>query len=187
MKTTQKKISSLVRSGSILMNEKDYIKAAACFFEAARLGSAEGAFLLGQLYEIDSLKDFIHDDRIAAAFFTKAAEQGHTYAQMHLASLYAEGSGVEKSRDKAGTYWLAAAKSGDPDAQFLYAMFLFFDADDASRRLNAKEASHWLESALEQGVPDAAIALRKIRQWEKDGFLDIPEGGIESAFDAAGL
>ena len=183
MKTMPKNIATLLRSGHAKLNGQDYIGAAAFFSEAAKRGSPEGSYMLGLLYSFDTFPDFVYDERLAAKFFARAADRGHTQAQMRIADMYATGCGVAQSREKADMYWSAAATAGDPDAQFFYAMFLFYDADETERGKNVKAAKHWLMAARNKGGAGIQIALREIRQWEKDGILRDPKDTGESNLD----
>ena len=173
MKGTKRKGEKLVAAGWDWMGKGkwDYIKAAACFHKAAKMGSADGAHGLGVLYET-KLDGFVYDTALAAKFFKQAADKGHTEAQMHLATLYADGNGVEKDRKKAGKYWSKAARAGESHAQFMYAMFLFFDADEEERKKNVKAAKRWLKAAQENGELSTSIAMRDIEQWEKTGYFN---------------
>jgi len=58
---------------------KDSLVAAALYCDAARAGSAEGAFRLGWMYA--NGRGVAHDDGTAAALFDLAAQQGHLYAR----------------------------------------------------------------------------------------------------------
>lgn len=56
------------------------------------------------------------DYRMAAQWFAKAAELGHTKAQTNLGLMYLVGRGVPKNRNLANQYLNAAAKQGDETA-----------------------------------------------------------------------
>ena len=56
------------------------------------------------------------DDSLAAAWFTKAAEQGNHDAQGHLALLYKLGRGVKRDLDRAYT-WLFLSLEGTEHAE----------------------------------------------------------------------
>lgn len=183
MKPKRKSIAALLREGGELMDKFDNITAAARFKEAADRGSAEGAYWLGMLYEMVP-DDFVHDDAVAARYYHQAAAKGHAEAMMHLAMYYEYGTGVKQNRELADMYWQAAAKAGLPEAKVFYADFLFFNADEAGRKRNVKNAKRWLKSAMKHPghAADASIALRHIAEWERTGVL--PEcPPIEELFD----
>jgi hypothetical protein len=64
---------------------KDQRVAAAMYCDAARSGSAEGAFRLGWMYA--NGRGVSHDDATAAALFRLASQQGHAYARIMLQRL----------------------------------------------------------------------------------------------------
>lgn len=53
----------------------------------------------------------------AAKWYQRAAEQGHTNAQINLGALYATGSGVPKNRIMAYAWTYLAASNGSAMAQ----------------------------------------------------------------------
>jgi TPR repeat protein len=62
-------------------------------------------------------KGVSQDDTKAAAWFRKAAEQGHTRAQYNLAILYHIGIGVRRSDAQAKKWFRKAAEQGHGDAK----------------------------------------------------------------------
>jgi hypothetical protein len=77
---------------------------------------AEAQFLRGQ--EFASGTGVAQDYTQAAQFWAQAAEQGHSFAQLNLASLYAQGQGVERDEAKALMWLTKAANQGNADAQY---------------------------------------------------------------------
>ena len=59
-------------------------------------------------------RDFAH----AAACYTKAAEQGHSVAQLNLAALYEHGQGVARDEGTARLWLTKAANLGNAAAQY---------------------------------------------------------------------
>jgi Sel1 repeat len=53
----------------------------------------------------------------AALWYRKAADQGNTMAQVHLADLYRDGRGVTRDPAQAAAWYRKAAELGDPGAQ----------------------------------------------------------------------
>ena len=51
-------------------------------------------------------------------WYTKAAEQGHAYAQYHLGIAYNEGKGVPQDYKQAVKWYKKAAEQGQTSAQF---------------------------------------------------------------------
>lgn len=61
-------------------------------------------------------KGVLQDNRIAAEWYWRAAEQGLPLAQYRLALIYRDGIGMEKDSDKA-IFWLKkAARQNLPEA-----------------------------------------------------------------------
>ncbi len=54
----------------------------------------------------------------AAQCYTEAAEQGHSRAQLNLATLYEHGQGVARDQVRALTWLTKAASLGNADAQY---------------------------------------------------------------------
>ena len=93
----------------------------------------------------------------AAAWFRKAAEQGHAVAQRALGILYFQGGfGVPSSFSKAADWFYKAAKQGDAEAQY-YLGLMFENGYDIPQD-DAKAAS-WYRKAAEQGHPEALEKL----------------------------
>ena len=58
----------------------------------------------------------------AVEWWTKAAEQGHSYAQDSLARCYYRGEGVTKNIKEAGKWWTKAADQGNADTQMFFSI-----------------------------------------------------------------
>ena len=61
------------------------------------------------------------DQKEAAVWYRKAADQGHTKAQYNLGVCYAYGDGVVKDQKEAATWYRKAADQGHAGAQFYLA------------------------------------------------------------------
>jgi uncharacterized protein len=59
------------------------------------------------------------DYTAAAAWYRKAAEQGHAEAQYSLGSIYQNGYGVPEDFSAAASWYRRAAEQGDPDGQYM--------------------------------------------------------------------
>jgi hypothetical protein len=88
------------------------------------------------------------DYKQAAFWYGKAAVQGNTVAQIHLADLYRDGRGVPRDMAQAAAWYRKAAELGDAGAQgtlgILYSVGMGVPHDDV-------EAYFWL--ALAAAVP----------------------------------
>ncbi|WP_440903588.1 tetratricopeptide repeat protein [Catenovulum sp. SX2] len=59
----------------------------------------------------------VQDFKKAFELFTKAAEMGHTFAQVNLAEMYRDGEGTDENLDKAQYWFEMAAKQGNQTAK----------------------------------------------------------------------
>ena len=92
----------------------------------------------------------------AAAWFQKAANQGHADAQLFLASMYAEGIGVAQDRQQAAAWFQKAAEQGHAKAQ-VYLGSMYRTGDGVKR--NYQQALAWYRKAANQGDADAQFYL----------------------------
>lgn len=133
----------------------------------AEAGDAEAQNALGSLfYSGEAIskdatgKIMDYDLETAAAWFYRAAEQGHPGAQFNLGLLYAEGHGVPQDSAKAVEWFSKAAAQGNVDAQNnLGVMYLIGEgvAKDTQKSIE------WFEKAAAQGNQDAKENLEAIR------------------------
>lgn len=129
-----------------LCKEKDpkkkahtWSKAEHWWLKAAELGNVFAHYMLGVRYDSsneDKHSIIIKDDVKAVSFFTKAAEQGSSSAQLKLGCCYMDGRGVEKDWETA-IYWFGkAADQGDKVAAYKKALcehervIVYLDSDE---------------------------------------------------------
>ena len=120
------------------------------------------------------------DDREAAYWYRKAAEQGHADAQLFLGFCFADGKGVPADDREAASWYRKAAEQGHADAQ-LFLGLSFADgkgvpepvmdimsqleaalADDEPQPqapVDDREAVFWYRKAAEQGHAHAQFCL----------------------------
>jgi len=72
-------------------------------------------YCLGECYECGLGVE--RDVREAAAWYRKAAEQGHAHAQYELGLCYVNGQGMEKDEREAEAWYRRAAAKGNANAQ----------------------------------------------------------------------
>jgi len=96
------------------------------------------------------------DDKLAARWCSKAAQQGLVAAETTLGYLYSNGKGVPHSDKEALRWWRKAANQGSADAQFNLSEF--YSLGRGTKRDYA-EALTWLRKAADQGEPDAQYHL----------------------------
>ncbi len=92
----------------------------------------------------------------AIKWFTKAADQGDTKAQINLGVMYIDGKGVKKDKRIAFEWFTKAAEQGNASSQFnLGVMYNQGDGVKKDKRI----AFEWFTKAAEQGVADAQFML----------------------------
>ena len=101
-------------------------------------------------------RQLVADYTQAALWYRKAADQGNTVAQVHLADLYRDGRGVTRDPAQAVTWYRKAAELGDPGAQgtlgILYSVGMGVTQDYV-------EAYYWLYLAASIKGPNQARFL----------------------------
>ncbi len=95
----------------------------------------------------------------AVKWLRKAAEAGHSEAQLQLSRVYWKGEGVESDTKKAATWAKAAAEQGNPGAAYTYGAMLI-NGQGVER--NKEEGIVWLKKADKRGVEAAKEALKKL-------------------------
>ncbi|RUR07952.1 SEL1-like repeat protein [Legionella sp. km772] len=91
----------------------------------------------------------------AVKWYKQAASEGDINAQLFLAAAYLYGLGVKKNTDVASHYYIDAAKSGNPLAQFALAENFI----DSRHSGNTKLGLIWLNKAAANGNPKALTKL----------------------------
>ncbi|RYY73743.1 MAG: sel1 repeat family protein [Gammaproteobacteria bacterium] len=124
--------------------------------ELNRLGEAGDVFaqiMLGALYNKGGA--VVHDDKIAASWFEKAANQENTEAQYQLGYLY-ENSDLPKDYATAASWYHKAAQRGSAKAQFRLGVFY---SGGLGVTKNMNESILWLGKAALQENTDAQFML----------------------------
>ena len=130
---------------------------------------ARGADLYRQAIELLDA-----EDAAGVEMLKQAAGLGHAPAQLHLASLYENGTaGLTASPAEARVWVRRAADAGDARAMHNYGMYLFEGVGGARDRA---EALTWLRKAAEQGLVDSQFNVAKLYETGDDGIqADLPE------------
>jgi TPR repeat protein len=97
------------------------------------------------------------DPEAAAYWLLRAAQQGHSGAQVLLAESFESGNGVPVNRNAAKTWYQKAAEQGDHIAQYRFGQLLL-NGDDEEK----KDAVSWLRLAAEGGCADAQAQLVEV-------------------------
>jgi len=122
-----------------------------------RLGSAEGQFQTGVIYKAGGTFLLPSPGKAAEAFL-RAANQGHTQAQLALAESYFYGSGIARDQTSALRWAQTAAKAGHPLAMVLVGEILRGSTPMEAERFY-RQAIPLLKSRGERGDADACFVL----------------------------
>ncbi len=123
-------------------------------------GDAQSMYEIGRAF-LDGTYGKNKDAAEAAAWFQRAADQGHARAQCALGRCYAEGQGVEASYSEATRWYRKAADQSFPKAQFnLGACY----AKGQGVGKDRVEAYKWILLASMNGDPMAKEALPQLQQ-----------------------
>lgn len=126
--------------------------------EAAQLGNARAAFMLG-LYHAEGLGGLPQDDAKAVALYRQAAIQEDKEAQCNLGTAYAMGTGTARDYALAAIWFRASALQGNTTAMVNLARCYLHGLGTETAPAKAKE---WLETAAKQGSQEAAALLRQL-------------------------
>ena len=100
---------------------------------------------LGLLYAQGDEKQAVRqDEKEAARWFLKAAEQGNVPAQSKLGSLYLSGRGVPQDSNQA-YFWTVLARASGDDASKVLAPFIAARLTRAQRTAIEQQADQWLQ------------------------------------------
>jgi TPR repeat protein len=112
----------------------------------------------------------------ALELMTAAADRGFPLAQRNLGHWFYDGAhGAPKDLASAAKWWLAAARQGDAEAQYNFA--LMRDQGEAGKP-DAAEAVVWYEKAAAQGEPSAENNLA-LKLEDGDGTPRDPKRAFE--------
>ena len=130
------------------------------FKKAAEAGSIQASYLLGTA--LLTFPEPIRNLEDGALWTLRAAEKNHPLAQLNAGLLSLAGLGVESSKTEALRWFLLAAKSQNPEAQFQVG-YLYETGSNEDR----SKAERWYRKAAIQGHREAQARL---------GFLYIAGG-----------
>ena len=115
------------------------------------------------------------DDRQAASWYRKAAEQGNASAQNNLGVMYGSGEGVPEDDRQAVFWYRKAAEQGDASAQ--YNLGLRYHNGEGVPE-DDRQAAFWFRQAAEQGNDSAQYNLGLMY----DNGEGVPEDDRQAAF-----
>ncbi len=134
-------------------------------------GFAPAQYALGYRYEHSVPADY----QQAAAWYRKAAEQGHTDAQTNLGFLYEMGNGVAQDYKQAVEWYRNAAEQGNAGAQ-AHLGLLYHEGRGLPQ--DYKQAVEWYRKAAEQG---SAVAQFNLGGLYESGY-GVPQDYEEAYF-----
>jgi hypothetical protein len=113
--------------------------------ELAKRDDAAAENALGLLYAQGDAKHAVkQDEREAALWFIKAAENGNVPAQSKLGSLYLSGRGLPQSSTQA-YFWTVLARAGGDGASKVLAPFIAARLKPVQRTAVEQQAEEWLQ------------------------------------------
>ncbi len=104
----------------------------------------------------------------ALYWFKKSADANDMSAQMYCAAAYLFGVGTKKNSEVARKYYIAAAKNGNPIAQFALAQYFLDSRQEKSKQLGLI----WLNKSAVQNNPAAQVKLGQLYEEGKLVELD---------------
>lgn len=142
------------QAGLAAYDRGDYSTAFSVWLPHALAGDADSQMRVGLLFDLG--RGVAKDERRAAEWYRRAAEQGHRVAQLTLGTSYDNGIGVSKDERLAYAWLRRAAEQGSDEAQARVAAML-----GAGRGVtkNERQAAAWLRRAAEQGHTAAQLLL----------------------------
>lgn len=136
---------------------KDVKTAEKWIFAGAQAGDAEAQYLLAKIY--DDSREGKHPNKEVVHWLEKSAMQGYVDAQLMLGKIYHFGRrAIPKDLDKARFWYDMAAAKGSQMAMAQLEV-IYKQSKDYNKALQINEDVAWLNTAVKQGNPDAALRL----------------------------
>jgi len=134
--------------------------------KGALKGNAEDQYRLARCYD-ENTEGVKRDLVAAAAWYSKAAEQRHTGAQVQLGILYANGEGVAQNRELAVSLYRKAADARHSVAQGLLGN-CYAAGGEGVEQNDALAVAWWVKAARGREVHVHNITSRRLER--ADGF-----------------
>jgi TPR repeat protein len=164
---------------------------------AADAGSLRAKYELGRIYqrgadcgcdESQSTNNVGRDGELALLWFSRAAEEGDTDAQVSVAQIMESGNGLPSQQPEiAERYWRLAARSGDAYAQVEFANRLHSGLLLVKEEYGENEVINLLKRAMSQGSAQAAVQLAHIYRNGEVGVEKNPIEAMKLAYHAVDL
>ncbi len=120
----------------------------------AEQGDPEAQFSIGLRYDLGDGVE--RNPKLAAKWFTMAANSGIGGACLYLGIKYEFGAGVEQDKDAAEQWYLKAAFKGWPQAAFMLGNLYL-----SPPKVQQVKGCGWLTVAAEQGYPGAKESFQQ--------------------------
>lgn len=127
--------------------------------KAADANMSHAQYVTGRMYD-DGEFDVARDPGEAHRWFLKAAQQGHTQAQVALANQFLDGRGTPRDNAQAFFWYKKAAEGGDMTAQYVAGSFYERGGDGVKPNLNIARA--YYAAAAAQGDPAARLKYQQL-------------------------
>lgn len=165
---------------------------------AADAGSLRAKYELGRIYykgatcgcdeTVQNTTNVGRDTELALLWFSRAAEEGDTYAQVRVAQIMEAGNGLPSQQPEiAERYWRLAARSGDAYAQVEFANRLHSGLLLVKEEYGEHEVINLLKRAMSQGSAQAAVQLAHIYRNGEVGVEKNPIEAMKLAYHAIDL
>lgn len=148
----------------------------------AEAGDTQAMFDLGLLHDLPEKPGAPLDLPTARAWYTRAAEQGHAWAQFALGHMHDRAEAGPRNHLAARRWYEAAARQGVSEAQMQYGRMLQAGLGGGAEPI---EAASWYERAAHQGHEVAAthLALMHLSRELPEPDLQKALGLLEFAAD----
>ena len=135
----------------------DYPAAIELFTTLGHDGHGDAQHNLGQMYRLG--QGVTPDDRVAASWYHRAAEQGVVPSQFNLGVMYELGRGVEQSLEERNLWFRHAARAGHMEAR--YALGLAY-TDGEGTPPSESDALYWFHRATQSGHDKAPARVDQL-------------------------
>jgi TPR repeat protein len=123
----------------------------------ADAGSSAAQYEVAKLLSDDMGRTLPPNPQLPVKYYTLAAEQGHTKAQVALGAIYLTGVVGQSPDHIKGAFWTEkAAVSGNPDAQYNLGQIYL---NGLGRQKDTEKAFYWHSLSAEKGNQDASIQI----------------------------
>lgn len=157
----------------------------------ASQGDAQAQYFLGTFY-LEGREGLEADYKKTLELYTKAAEQGHVWAQFNLGLMYKDGQYLKEKPTRAAKWFLEAAKSGHANAQYVLGalylvgegvpkdiqmIYLFWNLAASNGHDKAKIAIKSLTKKMSQTELRSAKSL--LSKWKEKYTVSIKQAAYE--------